>query len=87
MLPNDIFACAPILLNCLSPNEVSLWIRTSDQQLLDLVLERLDLALELRRFIGGDRARNNWSGDAAGATQSHLHHKRVMKQNTTSVEK
>lgn len=47
-----------------------------DEQLLDLVLEREDLAFELRSLVGGDRARNHRAGHTASATKSNLsrHH-------------
>lgn len=43
-----------------------------DEQLLDLVLEREDLALELGGLVGGDRARDHRARHAARAPESHL---------------
>lgn len=43
-----------------------------NEQLLDLVLEGDDLALELRGLVGGDRARDHRARHAARASESHL---------------
>ena len=40
-----------------------------DLQTLDLVLERPDLAHEVRRLVGGDAAGDDGTGDTAGAAQ------------------
>jgi hypothetical protein len=41
-----------------------------DENLLDFLLNGGDLRLDLRSFVLGDRSRNHWTGDAAGATKS-----------------
>ena len=43
-----------------------------DLQTLDLVLESADLAHQVGRLVGGDRAGDDGAGDTAGATESHL---------------
>lgn len=54
--------------------------RFLDEQLLDLVLEGEDLALELRRLVGRYRARNHGARDAAGASESHLSNRFACRQ-------
>lgn len=43
-----------------------------DQQGLDLVLTGVDLVLQSRTLVGGDRSSNDWSGDTTSSTQSGL---------------
>lgn len=43
-----------------------------DKQLLDLVLEREDLALELGSLVGGDGASHHGARDTASPSESHL---------------
>ena len=51
----------------------------SDEKLLDLILQGDDLALELRRLVGGDRARNHGARHAARASEGHLRHEKTRK--------
>jgi hypothetical protein len=43
-----------------------------DQQLLDLSLESQNLRLEVRSFVSGDGASNDWAGHTASTAKSSL---------------
>lgn len=43
-----------------------------DHQALYLVLQRTNLAHQVRGLVGGDRTSNDSARDTAGATQGHL---------------
>lgn len=43
-----------------------------DNQLLNCVLDRLNLALELARLAGGDAGRDDRAGDVAGTAEGSL---------------
>lgn len=63
------------------PPNIGCLFRSLDEQLLDLVLEGEDLALELGSLVGGDRARNYRARHPARASEGHL------IPNTTAVDK
>lgn len=56
-----------------------------DEQLLDLVLERQDLTLELRGLVGGDRARDDRARHAARTPEGHLQQSQNQSHAVTQV--
>ena len=61
-------------------------VATLDEELLDLVLARVELRLDLRRLVGQDGAGNDAAGHSARAAQSgarrneHVRHVLVLAQ-------